>query len=69
MSRAHRDRVMEKVMSDPRLAGMRNDAMPFDADVLRWGSNPSFPCKRAVELGHCQAVVMVMLAHGIDCRV
>lgn len=29
-SRAHRDRVMAKVMSDPRLSGMSSASMPFD---------------------------------------
>jgi len=37
-SRAHRDRVTTKVMSDPRLAGMmNNDAMPFDVKRMMYG--------------------------------
>lgn len=37
-SRAHRDRVMKKVMSDPRLADMMDaKSMPFDAKRMFWG--------------------------------
>jgi uncharacterized protein YbaA (DUF1428 family) len=37
-SRAHRDRVNKKVMSDPRLAEMMNPkAMPFDGKRMIWG--------------------------------
>lgn len=36
-SRAHRDRVNAKVMKDPRLAKMMNDAMPFDAKRMCYG--------------------------------
>jgi uncharacterized protein YbaA (DUF1428 family) len=37
-SRAHRDRVMAKVMKDPRLADMMNPkAMPFDGKRMFWG--------------------------------
>ena len=37
-SRAHRDRVLAKVMKDPRLAGMMNpEAMPFDGKRMVWG--------------------------------
>jgi uncharacterized protein YbaA (DUF1428 family) len=37
-SRAHRDRVMAKVMKDPRLAKMMNPkAMPFDAKRMIYG--------------------------------
>ena len=37
-SRAHRDRVMKKVMSDPRLeALMKADDMPFDGMRMFWG--------------------------------
>jgi len=37
-SRRHRDQVMKKVMSDPRLAGMMNpSAMPFDGMRMFWG--------------------------------
>jgi uncharacterized protein YbaA (DUF1428 family) len=37
-SRAHRDRVNAKVMSDPRLtAGMSAANMPFDARRMFWG--------------------------------
>jgi uncharacterized protein YbaA (DUF1428 family) len=35
-SRAHRDRVLAKVMADPRLKGDPND-MPFDAKRMFWG--------------------------------
>jgi uncharacterized protein YbaA (DUF1428 family) len=37
-SRAHRDRVMAKVMKDPRLASMMDPkAMPFDAKRMFYG--------------------------------
>jgi uncharacterized protein YbaA (DUF1428 family) len=37
-SRAERDRVLDKVMNDPRLAGMMDPAaMPFDAKRMFWG--------------------------------
>jgi uncharacterized protein YbaA (DUF1428 family) len=37
-SRAHRDRVMAKVMKDKRLAAMMNPkAMPFDAKRMIFG--------------------------------
>lgn len=37
-SKAHRDRVMKKVMADPRLADMMNlDALPFDGMRMFWG--------------------------------
>lgn len=37
-SRAHRDKVMKKVMADPRLAHMMDPkAMPFDAKRMFWG--------------------------------
>jgi uncharacterized protein YbaA (DUF1428 family) len=37
-SRAHRDRVMAKVMKDPRLAGMMNAKdIPFDGQRMIWG--------------------------------
>jgi uncharacterized protein YbaA (DUF1428 family) len=37
-SRAHRDRVNKKVMSDPRLASMMNPKeMPFDGKRMIWG--------------------------------
>jgi len=37
-SRAHRDRVVAKVMKDPRLAGMMEaKAMPFDGKRLIYG--------------------------------
>jgi uncharacterized protein YbaA (DUF1428 family) len=37
-SRRHRDRVMAKVMSDPRLADMMHgSAMPFDGKRMFWG--------------------------------
>ncbi len=36
-SRAHRDRVNAKVMKDPRLAGMDQKSMPFDAKRMVYG--------------------------------
>lgn len=37
-SRSHRDRVLKKVMADPRLgAGMDPKAMPFDMKRMAWG--------------------------------
>ncbi|HEY5603360.1 MAG TPA: hypothetical protein VIM41_09640, partial [Gammaproteobacteria bacterium] len=37
-SRAHRDRVLAKVMKDPRLAKMMNPAaLPFDGMRMFWG--------------------------------
>jgi uncharacterized protein YbaA (DUF1428 family) len=36
-SRAHRDRVNAKVMSDPRLGGMDSKDMPFDAKRMIYG--------------------------------
>ncbi len=37
-SRAHRDAVNAKVMSDPRMADMMNPAkMPFDGQRMFWG--------------------------------
>jgi uncharacterized protein YbaA (DUF1428 family) len=37
-SRAQRDRIMEKVMADPRLTVMADPAnMPFDAKRMFWG--------------------------------
>jgi uncharacterized protein YbaA (DUF1428 family) len=37
-SRAHRDRVLKKVMADKRLAGMMDPkAMPFDGMRMFWG--------------------------------
>jgi len=37
-SRAHRDRVMAKVMEDPRLAKMMDSKdMPFDGKRMFWG--------------------------------
>lgn len=37
-SRAHRDRVLKKVMSDPRLSKMMDPkSMPFDAKRMIWG--------------------------------
>jgi uncharacterized protein YbaA (DUF1428 family) len=35
-SKAHRDRVVAKVMADPRL-GMEAEAMPFDARKMAYG--------------------------------
>jgi uncharacterized protein YbaA (DUF1428 family) len=38
-SRTHRDRVLKKVMSDPRLTKLMKDpkAMPFDGKRMIWG--------------------------------
>jgi uncharacterized protein YbaA (DUF1428 family) len=36
-SRAHRDRVNAKVMSDSRIADMDREAMPFDAQRMIYG--------------------------------
>ena len=36
-SRAHRDRVMKKVMADPRLASMDPKSMPLDGKRMFWG--------------------------------
>lgn len=37
-SRADRDRILKKVMKDPRLADMMTpEAMPFDATRMFWG--------------------------------
>src|SRR5262245_35451913 len=36
-SREHRDRVNDKVMKDPRFAGMDPKTMPFDAKRMFWG--------------------------------
>ena len=37
-SRAHRDKVLENAMADPRLADMMDpQAMPFDARRMFWG--------------------------------
>lgn len=36
-SRAHRDEVNDKVMKDPRIAGMSPETMPFDARRMIYG--------------------------------
>ncbi|MDC7787906.1 DUF1428 domain-containing protein [Rhodoplanes sp. TEM] len=36
-SRAERDRINAAVMSDPRLADMPKDGMPFDGKRMFWG--------------------------------
>ena len=36
-SRAARDRIMKKVMADPRLAGYTPQNMPFDGKRMFWG--------------------------------
>ena len=42
-SRKDRDRVMKKVMEDPRLAGMSDPKkMPFDAKRMFWGGFKPF---------------------------
>lgn len=40
-SRAHRDKVMKKVMADPRLQQEMN-AMPFDGKRMFWGGFKTF---------------------------
>ena len=42
-SRAHRDRVLAKVMKDPRLASMMDgERMPFDGMRMFWGGFKTF---------------------------
>ena len=41
-SRAHRDRVMKKVMADPYFASMDAKAMPFDGKRMFWGGFKPF---------------------------
>jgi uncharacterized protein YbaA (DUF1428 family) len=36
-SRVHRNRVMAKIMKDPRLAGMTVESMPFDVKRMSFG--------------------------------
>lgn len=36
-SRAHRDRILEKVMADPRIASMDPKSMPFDSRRMIYG--------------------------------
>jgi uncharacterized protein YbaA (DUF1428 family) len=36
-SRAHRDQVNDKVMKDPRIAGMDPKTLPFDGKRMFWG--------------------------------
>jgi uncharacterized protein YbaA (DUF1428 family) len=36
-SRGDRDKVMKKVMADPRMAGMNPATMPFDGKRMFWG--------------------------------
>jgi uncharacterized protein YbaA (DUF1428 family) len=36
-SRAHRDRVMAKVMKDPRVTGIPSEKMPFDSKRMFFG--------------------------------
>jgi uncharacterized protein YbaA (DUF1428 family) len=36
-SRQHRDAVNEKVMKDPRVAGMGPETLPFDGKRMFWG--------------------------------
>jgi uncharacterized protein YbaA (DUF1428 family) len=36
-SRRHRDSVNAKVMSDPRVASMKPETMPFDGKRMIWG--------------------------------
>ena len=41
-SKSDRDRVMKKVMNDPRLAEMMNGKMPFDGMRMFWGGFKPF---------------------------
>ncbi len=41
-SRAHRDKVMKKVMADPRLGPMNPESMPFDGKRMFWGGFKPF---------------------------
>jgi uncharacterized protein YbaA (DUF1428 family) len=41
-SRAHRDRVMKKVMADPYFASMDPKTMPFDGKRMFWGGFKPF---------------------------
>lgn len=36
-SRSHRDKVMKKVMADPRFADMDMSSVPFDGKRMFWG--------------------------------
>lgn len=45
-SREHRDRVNERAMADPRLAGMTPGNMPFDGKRLIWGGFVPFEDRR-----------------------
>jgi uncharacterized protein YbaA (DUF1428 family) len=36
-SRTHRDRVLARVMKDPRMVKMMNDPMPFDVKRMAYG--------------------------------
>lgn len=36
-SRSHRDRVLKKVMADPRMANLGPDMVPFDSSRMFWG--------------------------------
>ncbi len=36
-SKSDRNRIMKKVMNDPRLAGMSGESMPFDGMRMFWG--------------------------------
>jgi uncharacterized protein YbaA (DUF1428 family) len=41
-SRADRNRIMKKVMSDPRFDSMHEDKMPFDGMRMFWGGFKPF---------------------------
>jgi uncharacterized protein YbaA (DUF1428 family) len=41
-SRKHRDRVLAKVMKDPRFAKMHRRDMPFDGKRMFWGGFKTF---------------------------
>ncbi|ATH09122.1 RNA signal recognition particle [Halobacteriovorax marinus] len=45
-SREHRDEVLDKVMSDPRMEAMENEEMPFDGKRMMWGG-----FKKMIDLG------------------
>jgi uncharacterized protein YbaA (DUF1428 family) len=45
-TRAQRDRILAKVMADPRVTGMQGESMPFDSKRMFWGG-----FKPIVEMG------------------
>lgn len=45
-SRTHRDRVIKKVMADPRINNMGPELMPFDSTRMMWGGFKSILSKK-----------------------